>query len=307
MARKPKSKFMIWVEYIPFMLLYKFVRLLPLKVAYAISSVLIAGAYYLDARHRNRTINHMLHAGIVKERKEAVKMAKRCYHEFSMLLAEIFKMDQCYDKAKITVTGPPESVREYYKATSEFKTHILVVAHYGNWEVAGHAYCDLSGRTMASMMRPFDNPKIGDLILSHRASPLHQLIPKNLGLRQGLKALSERRVFTVLIDQHAAKIESVETIFFGHPCNTHKTPALMHLKTGYPLIPEVTRRLPGKDFRFEIVLGNLIKHEPTDDKERDIQTITQMCTTELERLIREQPEQWMWAARRWLDADGRRR
>ena len=306
MARD-KSKFVIWVEYIPFLIFYKFVRMLPLKVAYAISSVLISAAYYLDAKHRKRTINHMLHAGIVKNRKEAVVLAKKCYHEFSMLLAEIFKMDQCYDKAKITVSGPPESVREFFASSGQFKTHILGVAHYGNWEVAGHAYCDLSGRTMASMMRPFDNPKIGELILSHRASPLHQLIPKNLGIRQGLKALNEGRIFTVLIDQHASRNEGVETIFFGHPCRTHKTPALMHLKTGHPLLPEVTRRLPGKDFRFEIVLGNLIKYEPTDDKERDVQVVTQMCTTELERLIREQPEQWMWAARRWLDMDGRTR
>ena len=307
MGRKHKSKFTIWVEYIPFLIFYKFMRLIPLKAAYALSSFFIGCGYYLDARHRKRTINHMLHAGIVKDRKEAVKLAKKCWHEFSMLLAEIFKMDQCYDKAKITVSGPPESVREFYKETAKFKTHILGVAHYGNWEAAGHAYCELSGRTMASMMRPFDNPKIGELILSHRASPLHQLIPKNLGIRQGLKALNEGRVFTVLIDQHAAHSEGVETIFFGHPCRTHKTPALMHLKTGHPLIPEVTRRLPGKDFRFEIVLGNMIKYEPTDDKERDVQVVTQMCTTELERLIREQPEQWMWAARRWLDADGRHR
>ena len=307
MGKKQKSKFTIWAEYIPFLIFYKFMRLIPLKAAYALSSFFIGCGYYLDARHRNRTINHMLHAGIVKDRKEAVKLAKKCWHEFSMLLAEIFKMDQCYEKAKITVSGPPESVREFYKETAKFKTHILGVAHYGNWEAAGHAYCELSGRTMASMMRPFDNPKIGELILSHRASPLHQLIPKNLGIRQGLKALNEGRVFTVLVDQHAAHNEGVETIFFGHPCMTHKTPALMHLKTGHPLIPEVTRRLPGKDFRFEIVLGNMIKYEPTDDKERDVQVITQMCTTELERLIREQPEQWMWAARRWLDADGRHR
>lgn len=304
---KEKSKFVIWVEFIPFFLLYGFVRILPLKVAYAISSWIIGCAYYLDLRHRNRTINHILHAGIVKTRKEAKKLAKKCFHEFSMLLVEIFKMDQCYEKAKITVTGPPESIREFNPATSKFKTHILGVAHYGNWEVAGHAYCDVSGRIMYSMMRPFDNPKIGDLILSHRASPLHKLIPKNLGIRQGLKALNEGSIFTVLIDQHASRNEGVETIFFGHPCRTHKTPALMHLKTGYPMIPEITRRLPGKDFRFEILLGNMIKYEPTDDKERDIQVVTQMCTTELERMIREQPEQWMWAARRWLDADGRTR
>lgn len=304
MARE-KSSFVIWIEYIPFLLLYQFVRLLPLKVAYAISSFFISCGYYLDIRHRKRTISHMLHAGIVKDRKEAVKLAKKCFHEFSMLLAEIIKMDQCYDRAKITVSGPPESVREYYAATSQFKTHILGVAHYGNWEVAGHAYSDLSGRTMASMMRPFDNPKIGKLILDHRASHLHHLIPKNLGVRQGLKALNEGRVFTVLIDQHASRNEGVETVFFGHPCRTHKTPALMHLKTGYPIIPEVTRRLPGKDFRFEIVLGNMIKYEPSGDKERDVQAITQMCTTEFEKIIREQPEQWMWAARRWLDMDGR--
>ena len=111
MARE-KSSFVIWIEYIPFLLLYQFVRLLPLKVAYAISSFFISCGYYLDIRHRKRTISHMLHAGIVKDRKEAVKLAKKCFHEFSMLLAEIIKMDQCYDRAKITVSGPPESVRE---------------------------------------------------------------------------------------------------------------------------------------------------------------------------------------------------
>ena len=307
MSRKPKSSFVIWAEYIPFWCFYHFMRLIPLKTAYAISAALISVAYYLDGRHRNRTINHMLHAGIVKDRKEAVKLAKKCFREFSMLLAEIFKMDQCYERAKITVSGPPESVREYFKHSSKYGTHILAVAHYGNWEVAGHAYSDLSGRTMASMMRPFDNEKIGHLILSHRASPLHTLIPKNLGIRQGLKALNDGKVFTILIDQHASRNEGVETVFFGHPCRTHKTPALIHLKTGKPILPEVTRRLPGKDFRFEVVLGNLIRYTPTDDKERDIQAITQMCTTELEKLIRQQPEQWMWAARRWLDMDGRSR
>ena len=297
---------MIWVEYIPFYLLYQFIRMLSLKTAYAISSVLLKILYYFDSKHRNRTINHMLHAGIVTNRKDAVALAKRCFHEFSMLLVEIFKMDQCYDKAKISVTGPEESVREFFKETAQYKSHILCVAHYGNWEVAGHAYAEKGGRNMVSMMRPFDNPKIGELILSHRGSPLHTLIPKNLGIRQGLKALNDGKIFTILIDQHASRNEGVETVFFGHPCRTHKTPALVHLKTGQPIMPEVTRRLPGKDFRFEIVLGNLINYKPSGDKDHDVQVVSQMCTTELEKIIRDQPEQWLWFSRRWLDMDGRR-
>ena len=55
------------------------------------------------------------------------------------------------------------------------------------------------------------------------------------------------------------------------------------------------------DFSFELVLGPLIEYKPTGDKEHDIQTICQMCTTALEKMIAEQPEQWMWAHRRWTN------
>jgi KDO2-lipid IV(A) lauroyltransferase len=307
MAKKTKSPIAIWIEYIPFWMLYQVMRMIPLKTAYAVSGFLVSIAYYFDAKHRNRTINHLLHAGVAENRRDAVKLAKKCFRQLSMLLVEIFKMDQCYSKEKITVSGPPESVREFYKHSALRKNFILLSAHYGNWEIAGHATSEQCGRKLSSMMRAFDNPKIGDLIIAHRGSELHTLIPRNLGLRQGLKTLNEGNIFALLIDQHASRTEGVENVFFGHPCRTHKTPALVHLKTGIPLIPEVTKRLPGKDFRFEIKLGNMIMYTPTENKERDIQTVAQMCTTELEKLIREEPEQWLWAARRWLDADGRSR
>ena len=45
------------------------------------------------------------------------------------------------------------------------------------------------------------------------------------------------------------------------------------------------------------------KYKPTGDKDKDVREITQLCTTALEKLIAQQPEQWMWAARRWLDID----
>jgi KDO2-lipid IV(A) lauroyltransferase len=92
----------------------------------------------------------------------------------------------------------------------------------------------------------------------------------------------------------------VDTVFFGQPCKTHRTPALLHLKTGIPIVPELTRRV-GDDFSFEIVLGPMIEYTPTDDKEHDIQVICQMCTTALEKMIAEQPEQWLWPHRRWIN------
>ena len=69
-------------------------------------------------------------------------------------------------------------------------------------------------------------------------------------------------------------------------------------------MPEVTRRLDN-NFNFEFVLGDLIRYTPTGNKENDIKNVTQMYTTALEKLITEQPEQWMWVHRRWLNINRR--
>jgi len=66
-------------------------------------------------------------------------------------------------------------------------------------------------------------------------------------------------------------------------------------------------RIPGEEFKFEYVLGPVIRYQATDDKEKDLRILTQRYTTELEKLIREEPTQWMWVHRRWLDIDRNRK
>ncbi|MHB9138890.1 MAG: lysophospholipid acyltransferase family protein [Victivallaceae bacterium] len=108
------------------------------------------------------------------------------------------------------------------------------------------------------------------------------------------------KTIAILADQHASSNEGVETTFFGQPCRTHTSPSLLHLKTGIPIMPEITRRVDDK-CNFEFIVADLIKYEPTGDKEKDIRTVTQMYTTALEKMIAQYPEQWMWVHRRWLN------
>ena len=142
-------------------------------------------------------------------------------------------------------------------------------------------------------------------VLNHRGGDLHDLVDKHEGIRPILRAAAAGRNITMLIDQHAAGAEGVDCEFFGHPARIHMTPALLHLKTGIPILPEITRRKPGSNFEFELVFGDLIRYKPTGDKQRDIQVVCQMCATALEKLIMEQPEQWLWAPRHWLDINRR--
>lgn len=298
--KKGKSLFRIWVEFIPFWGLYIFIRMLPLKMAYSLSSFLFKLMFRIDRKHSNRAVKHILHAHITSDPDAAIAIAKRSYQSFSRLLVEIIKLNQLYSADKIKYAGNPDSIRQVLESGKDNINVIIITAHYGNWELAGTAWAEKSGIPMVSIMRPFGNPLIGKYILQNRESGIHLSVPKDGGIKGLLKALKEGKNIAILADQHAGSKEGVETFFFGQPCRTHSSPALLHLKTGIPIIPQITRRIDDK-FNFEFVVGDIIRYTPTGDKLKDIQTVTQMYTTGLEKLIAEKPEQWLWAHRRWLN------
>ena len=305
--RKQKSKILIRIEYILFMMLYHTVRAIPLKIAYGINKVLFRILYIFDYKHRNRSIQHIMHANIVDNKKDASKLAKDSFTSFSKLIVEIIKADQYYSLDKISLSGPKETLNRVFNPKGNNEPVILVTAHYGNWEVAGTPIAEKAGIIMASIMRPFANPLIGELILKNRASDMHEMVNKSGGIRNILKAIKEKKIATFLVDQHASKGDGgVETIFFGQPCRTHTAPAVLHLKTGVPIMPQLTRRVDD-NFNFEARVGDLIEYKPTGDKEKDIIAVTQMYTTALEKMIAEEPEQWMWTHRRWLNINRKQR
>lgn len=301
-SKRCKPQWLLGLEFSGFYFLYTLIGSLSLKAGYRLGRILFSILFLLDARHRKRTIQHILHSGIAGNRAEAEKMARSSYEQFSRLLIEVVKARQLYVPERIAVTGDPEGGRFFLSRDGEPAPQmILITAHYGNWEIAGSAIAEKAGRAMTSMMRGFDNPYIGRLILQNRTGAMHTAVDKRLGLRPMLRAVAQKENLAILIDQHAGAGEGVECSFFGHPAKVHKTPALLHLKTGIPIVPEVTRRVPGDEFRFEVVCGAPITHVPTGDKQRDIQELTQKCISALESLIRREPEQWLWTPRHWID------
>ena len=298
---RQKSTIIIWLEFIPFLLLYSVVRALPLKTAYTISKILFRILYLADSKHRKRAIQHIMHAAVKDNEQDAAILAKQSFSSYAKLLVEIIKSDQCYSLDKTNAVGCQRTIDKVFTRNGKNQNVILVTAHYGNWEVAGTAIAEYTGIQMASIMRPFGNPLIGNIILKNRSSGIHEMVPKQGGIKGILKALKQKKIATFLVDQHAsARDGGVETIFFGQPCRTHTAPALLHLKTGVPIMPQLTRRIDD-NFGFEFILSDLIEYTPTDDKEQDIKNITQLYTTALEKMIIEHPEQWMWVHRRWLN------
>ena len=51
--------------------------------------------------------------------------------------------------------------------------------------------------------------------------------------------------------------------------------------------------------KFKIITTGPFGFEPTLDREADIIKITQTMNKELEKFIRQYPEQYLWAHKRW--------
>ena len=274
-----------------------------MRLAYGFGNVIFFLAPYCDPWHRRRVIRHLLHAGVAKDKKEARRICRRLFFNFGRLLTEVFKTDQLLKPGAVSIGGDIELARAcgaFGEEGRKYRNILVASAHYGNWEIAGTSWAQMSGTPMVSIMRYFSNPFIGKLFLKYRQSENHRLIPKSGSLALAYRALRSGSSLAMLVDQHATTGEGVENVFFGQPCRTHASIALLHLRSGVPIITGVTRRT-GKGFHFEFVLGREIVHPPTGDVDADIKAITQKITSDFERLIMEQPDQWLWAHRRWLN------
>lgn len=302
MSRK-KTKILELSEFCVFIFFKTLFRAVPLKVAFFIFRQCIRVYYYLDTKHRKRTCAHLIHAGITEDKSKAEIIAKKVYRHFAEVTVEIIKLDQMLKHRKIsdiiTISGDEDSKKEFFTGKNPAPA-IIVTAHMGNWEMAGRGYCAISGNNLTTVMRKFDNEKIGNYVYKQRIGKKHKLCPKKNAIKSLLKALKKGESVCLISDQHASTSEGVETLFFGHPARTHFSAAMLHLKTGVPILIAVSKKI-NNEFKYEFKLAPAIKYKPTENHQEDIQKVAQLYTSYLETFIKETPEQWMWTHRRWLD------
>jgi KDO2-lipid IV(A) lauroyltransferase len=89
--------------------------------------------------------------------------------------------------------------------------------------------------------------------------------------------------------------------FFGHPMRTSLTPARMAGRYGCDIIPMRTERLG--EARFRVIAYPAVPLDATgeDEHTRAIE-VTARLNAMMAQWIREQPDEWMCANRRWEKA-----
>lgn len=174
---------------------------------------------------------------------------------------------------------------------------ILLTLHYGDWELLGMAAA-ACGVPMLVVARELPNRALGERLARVRGLTGNRIIPQAGAARKLFQELRRGGTVAMLADLNG-RISGggVWVNFFGLPVFNTASVAALALHTGAVVRVLVGEPLP--DGRIRVADRGEVRYAPTGDWEADVAGFTQQYMDVAERIIRENPQYWMWSYRRW--------
>jgi KDO2-lipid IV(A) lauroyltransferase len=223
-------------------------------------------------------------------------IAKRAFENLGMMTVEFFRIprvDVKTFKERVKIEGLEKAL----KLLEKKKGVLLLLGHFGNWELMG-LMSKVIGNPIMVIAKPMKkNRWVDQFITKVRSAGGLEVISNIKAGRKVIQALSQNRVVGILIDQRAKRSEGIWADFFGRKAPTTPSLAVLAMKTGAPVLPVFMIRNGFQKHR-------LIIKEPLDlirtgDIKKDVESNTQLFNDTLESMIRQHPDQWFWVHQRW--------
>lgn len=274
-------------------------RATPERVVRLAERFSVLGFHLLGSRRRI-AIDNLLKTGMAADQAEAETLARACFRHFAVLVVESLKSDSLFrdDGWRRHVTlSMPSGLEEELRDSG--KGIILAAGHFGNWEVAAQVFSLL--KPVAGITSRVSNPYVDELLQELKPRNRFHLVPKQDGNSQRfVSALKEGDALAIMIDQHGGR-RGMRVDFLGLPASSHTAIALLHLVTGAPIYFGSCRRTGLMQYALEA--EGPLTYARTGKKQEDIRRILDDLNARLEKRIRANPEQYMWAHHRWHEDD----
>jgi len=176
------------------------------------------------------------------------------------------------------------------------KPVIFYTGHFSNFELIPMELNKL-GIKLAILFRPLNNFFL-DPLLEHlrKKYTCPIIIPKGkTGAREVVNKLNDGYSIALTVDQRIS--EGPRISFFGKPAHTTTFPAQLALKYNYKLVPVSIERK--NDANFEMTIHAPYEIKATDNNEEDKKEATLKINQTIEKIISNNPTQWLWSHNRW--------
>ena len=176
------------------------------------------------------------------------------------------------------------------------KPVIFYSAHFANFELMAMEL-DKFGIKCAAIYRPLNNFFLNPLMEYLRMKYIcpNQIPKGRMGMREIIGKVKDGYSIALMVDQRVS--EGPRALFFNKPAHTTTIPAQLALKYNCKLVPISLERKEGAN--FEMTIHEPYKIESTGNNEEDTKNITLKINRMMEKMILNNPKQWIWSHNRW--------
>ncbi len=218
------------------------------------------------------------------------EIADGIFQSISRLLATFARMPRLTPQ-NISALIRYEGLENFQTALARGKGVLVATAHLGNWELSAFAHAWMTA-PMHIVVRPIDNPRLDTLVERYRGLSGNHIIEKKDAARGILKALKAGDAVGILIDQNTTLDQGVFIDFFGKKACAGTAFAKLAHHSGAAVVPGFAL-WSHEEQRY------ILRFYPEISMTGDVAEDTQRVHSQLESVIRQYPDQWLWIHRRW--------
>lgn len=270
----------------------------PLWVAFRIAEAFAFVVWLLDVPHRRIGMTNLAIAFPDKPLAERRRILRRSFLNLGRMAAELAHLPRLTDAQLREMVRFADEAWWAEAVGWERSSGVLVLSgHFGNWELLVYAH-GRRGHPVHMVHRAIANPLVDAWLHALRAPAGTHMIRKSGAAQSVLKALRDRALLVLPIDQNSTRNLGVFVDFFGVPASTNAGMARIALRTDAPIVPVFIVR-DGAAARHTVHVLPILQAERTGDTEADVVANTQRFTAIFEEMVRRHPEQWLWMHKRW--------
>ncbi len=283
------------LEYIIFIFFSGLFRLFGVNLARRFAYLLAVLFFYIIPIRKKVVIQNLEIAFPEKDQADIKKLAYQVYKSFAITLVEIMSLPYLKKQElidSVQCSNPELIIKNYDKG----KGVILLSAHFGNWELIAISVALQIALPVSVIVKPLRNTLVYKWMNDRRTKFGNEVVPLGISIRKTYQTLKEKKITAMVADQRGPR-EGVKVNFFNRQVSVYTGPAALALKTGAPILYGIPVR--DKNFLYKTVMVEIPQSDLPENEEEKIRELSQRHTSYLEKIIRENPEQWLWMHKRW--------
>jgi KDO2-lipid IV(A) lauroyltransferase len=265
---------------------------MPFFVVYSVSWFAYVLAYYVTGYRKKTVIMNLRNSFPEKTPEEVRKIAKKFYRNFMDVMVEVVKGVTMSENAlkERFIPVNPDMLDKLYEMNQSV---IVVGAHYANSEW-GKVLSRIQRHPIITIYSPFMN-RDADAIYNRSREKFGMIVvPYEKTLRAFMDHRGSPHCYIMGVDQRPFEKKNAFWVRFLNqdtPC--HKGFEQIARRFNIPVVYSDIRRLKKGHYSLKYMM---LSEEPAKTEEGYIVT---RFMQNLESIIREKPEDWLWSHKRW--------